>query len=88
MKLSFPTAIQFVLSDEFSHLRPEQRLALLHVSNAKFDCQLVLPYVTYLYFMFLSLSLVHSCHFRKELVHVSFQLLWKLFLTTLIIGCR
>lgn len=25
-------AIQFVLSDEFSHLRPEQRLALLHVS--------------------------------------------------------
>lgn len=30
--LSF-AAIQFVLSDEFSHLRPEQRLALLHVSN-------------------------------------------------------
>lgn len=27
-----PLAIQFVLSDEFSHLRPEQRLALLHVS--------------------------------------------------------
>lgn len=27
------TAIQFVLSDEFSHLRPEQRLALLHVSK-------------------------------------------------------
>lgn len=26
------SAIQFVLSDEFSHLRPEQRLALLHVS--------------------------------------------------------
>ncbi|NXA49485.1 SMC3 protein, partial [Nothocercus julius] len=26
----FVTAIQFVLSDEFSHLRPEQRLALLH----------------------------------------------------------
>lgn len=26
-------AIQFVLSDEFSHLRPEQRLALLHVSE-------------------------------------------------------
>lgn len=26
----FITAIQFVLSDEFSHLRPEQRLALLH----------------------------------------------------------
>uniref|UniRef100_A0A673G9T0 Structural maintenance of chromosomes protein 3 n=1 Tax=Sinocyclocheilus rhinocerous TaxID=307959 RepID=A0A673G9T0_9TELE len=25
-----PSAIQFVLSDEFSHLRPEQRLALLH----------------------------------------------------------
>lgn len=24
------SAIQFVLSDEFSHLRPEQRLALLH----------------------------------------------------------
>ncbi len=24
------TAIQFVLSDEFSHLRPEQRQALLH----------------------------------------------------------
>lgn len=30
----FITAIQFVLSDEFSHLRPEQRLALLHVSEA------------------------------------------------------
>ena len=31
---SFPSlAIQFVLSDEFSHLRPEQRLALLHVSR-------------------------------------------------------
>lgn len=29
----FITAIQFVLSDEFSHLRPEQRLALLHVSE-------------------------------------------------------
>jgi len=29
----FITAIQFVLSDEFSHLRPEQRLALLHVSK-------------------------------------------------------
>lgn len=28
-------AIQFVLSDEFSHLRPEQRLALLHVSALK-----------------------------------------------------
>lgn len=28
-------AIQFVLSDEFSHLRPEQRLALLHVSSGK-----------------------------------------------------
>uniref|UniRef100_A0A8C9F410 Structural maintenance of chromosomes protein 3 n=1 Tax=Pavo cristatus TaxID=9049 RepID=A0A8C9F410_PAVCR len=27
---NFITAIQFVLSDEFSHLRPEQRLALLH----------------------------------------------------------
>ncbi|KAB1271183.1 Structural maintenance of chromosomes protein 3 [Camelus dromedarius] len=26
----FMVAIQFVLSDEFSHLRPEQRLALLH----------------------------------------------------------
>uniref|UniRef100_A0A8K9XWV1 Structural maintenance of chromosomes protein 3 n=1 Tax=Oncorhynchus mykiss TaxID=8022 RepID=A0A8K9XWV1_ONCMY len=26
----FLSAIQFVLSDEFSHLRPEQRLALLH----------------------------------------------------------
>lgn len=25
-----PTAIQFVLSDEFTHLRPEQRQALLH----------------------------------------------------------
>lgn len=24
------TAIQFVLSDEFTHLRPEQRQALLH----------------------------------------------------------
>ncbi|MEQ2197484.1 hypothetical protein XENOCAPTIV_030129, partial [Xenoophorus captivus] len=30
-------AIQFVLSDEFSHLRPEQRLALLHVSSANFQ---------------------------------------------------
>ncbi|KAJ6669057.1 hypothetical protein lerEdw1_007866 [Lerista edwardsae] len=28
--LYFIAAIQFVLSDEFSHLRPEQRLALLH----------------------------------------------------------
>lgn len=27
---SFITAIQFVLSDEFSNLRPEQRHALLH----------------------------------------------------------
>lgn len=26
----FFLAIQFVLSDEFSHLRPEQRQALLH----------------------------------------------------------
>lgn len=26
----FIAAIQFVLSDEFSHLRPEQRQALLH----------------------------------------------------------
>ena len=26
----FFAAIQFVLSDEFSHLRPEQRQALLH----------------------------------------------------------
>ena len=25
-----PAAIQFVLSDEFSHLRPDQRQALLH----------------------------------------------------------
>uniref|UniRef100_A0A3Q2PGX2 Structural maintenance of chromosomes protein 3 n=1 Tax=Fundulus heteroclitus TaxID=8078 RepID=A0A3Q2PGX2_FUNHE len=30
-KSNFFYAIQFVLSDEFSHLRPEQRLALLHV---------------------------------------------------------
>ncbi|KAM6347069.1 LOW QUALITY PROTEIN: structural maintenance of chromosomes protein 3 [Alca torda] len=29
-KSNFFYAIQFVLSDEFSHLRPEQRLALLH----------------------------------------------------------
>lgn len=30
----YVSAIQFVLSDEFSHLRPEQqRLALLHVSE-------------------------------------------------------
>ncbi|KAJ2951152.1 hypothetical protein O0L34_g5544 [Tuta absoluta] len=29
-KSNFFHAIQFVLSDEFSHLRPEQRLALLH----------------------------------------------------------
>lgn len=29
------SAIQFVLSDEFSHLRPEQRLALLHVSTVR-----------------------------------------------------
>lgn len=35
--LSVFLAIQFVLSDEFSHLRPEQRLALLHVSTVK--CQ-------------------------------------------------
>lgn len=28
--LFFILAIQFVLSDEFSHLRPEQRQALLH----------------------------------------------------------
>lgn len=34
--VSFP-AIQFVLSDEFSHLRPEQRLALLHVSKTLSD---------------------------------------------------
>ena len=26
------TAIQFVLSDEFSHMRPEERQQLLHVS--------------------------------------------------------
>lgn len=32
---NFITAIQFVLSDEFSHLRPEQRLALLHVSEGE-----------------------------------------------------
>uniref|UniRef100_A0A2K5P0B8 Structural maintenance of chromosomes protein 3 n=1 Tax=Cercocebus atys TaxID=9531 RepID=A0A2K5P0B8_CERAT len=32
-KSNFFYAIQFVLSDEFSHLRPEQRLALLHVSE-------------------------------------------------------
>jgi len=30
MLLYFYSAIQFVLSDEFSHLRPEQRQALLH----------------------------------------------------------
>lgn len=30
------SAIQFVLSDEFSHLRPEQRLALLHVSSGSY----------------------------------------------------
>lgn len=29
-KSNFFYAIQFVLSDEFSHLRPEQRQALLH----------------------------------------------------------
>lgn len=34
-------AIQFVLSDEFSHLRPEQRLALLHVSEITFRCYYV-----------------------------------------------
>lgn len=28
--LSCVSAIQFVLSDEFTHLRPEQRQALLH----------------------------------------------------------
>ena len=27
------TAIQFVLTDEFSHMRPEERQQLLHVSN-------------------------------------------------------
>uniref|UniRef100_A0A8C5NWN9 Structural maintenance of chromosomes protein 3 n=1 Tax=Jaculus jaculus TaxID=51337 RepID=A0A8C5NWN9_JACJA len=32
-KSNFFYAIQFVLSDEFSHLRPEQRLALLHVNH-------------------------------------------------------
>lgn len=32
----FLSAIQFVLSDEFSHLRPEQRLALLHVSSGSY----------------------------------------------------
>ena len=26
----YPAAIQFVLSDEFSHMRPDQRQALLH----------------------------------------------------------
>ena len=26
-------AIQFVLTDEFSHMRPEERQQLLHVSN-------------------------------------------------------
>ena len=26
-----PSAIQFVLSDEFSHMRPEERQQLLHV---------------------------------------------------------
>lgn len=27
------TAIQFVLSDEFTHMRPEERQQLLHVSQ-------------------------------------------------------
>uniref|UniRef100_A0A8C8BS69 SMC hinge domain-containing protein n=1 Tax=Oncorhynchus tshawytscha TaxID=74940 RepID=A0A8C8BS69_ONCTS len=35
-KSNFFYAIQFVLSDEFSHLRPEQRLALLHVSSGSY----------------------------------------------------
>lgn len=35
--LSVFIAIQFVLSDEFSHLRPEQRLALLHVSARNYQ---------------------------------------------------
>lgn len=30
LKIFLFSAIQFVLSDEFSHLRPEQRQALLH----------------------------------------------------------
>uniref|UniRef100_A0A671N2F4 Structural maintenance of chromosomes protein 3 n=1 Tax=Sinocyclocheilus anshuiensis TaxID=1608454 RepID=A0A671N2F4_9TELE len=34
-KSNFFYAIQFVLSDEFSHLRPEQRLALLHVAGTR-----------------------------------------------------
>lgn len=36
-------AIQFVLSDEFSHLRPEQRLALLHVSKGQMSDTLQIP---------------------------------------------
>lgn len=39
--LYFIAAIQFVLSDEFSHLRPEQRLALLHVSKNHIKDKLV-----------------------------------------------
>lgn len=43
-------AIQFVLSDEFSHLRPEQRLALLHVSALKTQIhqKLELPFCVFI----------------------------------------
>ena len=36
-KSNFFYAIQFVLSDEYSHLRPEQRQALLHEGTGEKD---------------------------------------------------
>ncbi|KAK1333477.1 hypothetical protein QTO34_005861 [Cnephaeus nilssonii] len=41
-KSNFFYAIQFVLSDEFSHLRPEQRLALLHIDKEEVSLRRVI----------------------------------------------